>query len=108
MSGAVLSKEAARVGYRSMVSPKLEFPLTVTQFTQAECDRISSPVRREFLSKMGYNPNMPMEVVYGPNELFGLGMHDLYIEQGIKQVSTLIGHIRQASDTGNTMSIEQQ
>ena len=96
MSGDVLSKEAARVGYRSMVSPKLEFPLTVTQFTQAECDRISSPVCRACLSKMGYNSNMPLEVVYSLTELFGLGMHDLYIEQGIKQVSTLIGHIRQA------------
>ena len=95
-----MSKEAAQVRYRSMLSPKLEFPVMVTQFTQAKCDRISSPVRRACLSKMGYNHNMPMEVVYGLTELFGLGMHDLYIEQGIKQVSTLVGHIRQASDMG--------
>ena len=49
-----------------------------------------------------------MEVVYSLTKLFGLGMHDLYIEQGIKQVSTLIVHIQQASNTGNMMRIELQ
>ena len=91
-----------------MVCPKLEFPLTVTQFTQVECDRITASVRRACLSKMGYNPNMPKEVVYGPPELFGLGMHDYYIEQGIKQVATLVGHIRQTSDTSHMIRIELQ
>ena len=51
---------------------------------------------------------MPLEVVYGPAELFGIGMHDLYIEQGIKQLTTLVGNICQTSDTGNMMRIELQ
>ena len=71
-------------------------------------DAISSPVLRASLSKMGYNCNMPREVVYGPPSLFGLGLHDYYIEQGTQQVSTLVGHIRQLSETGNMMRIELQ
>jgi hypothetical protein len=55
---------------------------------------------------MGYNRNMPKEVVYGPEDLGGLGLHDLYVEQGIKQISTLIGHVRQGSDTGRMMLIQ--
>ena len=91
-----------------MVCPKIEFPLTVTQFTQKECDSISSTVIRACLSKMGFNCNMPREVVYGPPSLFGIGIHDLNIEQGIKQVSALVGHLRQDSETGKMMQIELQ
>ena len=83
-----------------MVCPKLEYPLAVTQFHQLECDEITSPVLRACLAKMGYNANMPREVVYGPVEMGGLGAHDYFIEQGIRQVSTLVGHIRQRSETG--------
>jgi hypothetical protein len=91
-----------------MVRPKLEYPLAVTQFTQSECDRIKSRVIHACLSKMGYNCNSPKEVVYGPSEFFGFGMHDYYIEQGIRQLTALVGHIRQDSETGRLMRIELQ
>jgi hypothetical protein len=91
-----------------MVRPKLEYLLAVTQFTQSECDRITSPVIRACLSKMGYNCNSPKEVVYGPSELFGFRMHDYYIEQGIHQLTALVGRIRQDSETGRLIQIELQ
>ena len=81
IAGSVLSPDTARLGYHMMVCPKIEYPLTVTQFTQRECDSISASVIRACLSTMGYNCNMPREVVYGPISLFGLRIHDLYIEQ---------------------------
>jgi hypothetical protein len=76
-----------------MICPKLEYPLAVTQFTQQQCDNISSPGIRASLSKMGYNCNMPKEVIYGPPELSSVGIHDYYIEQGIHQLLALFGHI---------------
>ncbi len=108
IAGSVLSRETARLGYYMMVRPKLEYPLAVTQFTQSECDAITSPVIRVCLSKMGYNCNSPKEVIYGPKELFGFGIHDYYIEQGIRQLTALVGHIRQDSETGRMMRIELQ
>jgi hypothetical protein len=91
-----------------MVRRKLEYPLAVTQFTQSQCNHITAPVIRACLSKMGYNCNSLKEVVYGPSELFGYGMHDYYIEQGIRQLTALVGHIRQDSETGRLMRIELQ
>jgi hypothetical protein len=44
-------------------APKLEYLLTVTQFTQDQCDKITSPVLRACMSQMGYNRNSPKEVV---------------------------------------------
>ena len=108
IAGSVLPPDTARLGYHMMVCPKIEFPLTVSQFTQKECDKISAPFLRACLSKMNYNCNMPREVVYGPPSLFGIGMHDLYVEQGIKQVTALVGHLRQDSETGRMMQIEMQ
>jgi len=109
IAGSSLDKAATRLGYRTIVCPRLEFPLTVTQFSQEQCDRISSPVLNACLAKMGYNRHMPREVVYGPITMGGLGMHDLYIEQGIKATIALMGHLREPnSNTGKMMRIELQ
>ena len=108
MAGSEMSRDTARVAYRSMICPKLEYPLAVTQFSQKECDKIVSPVLRVCLSKMGYNSNMPREVVYGPTELGGLAFHDYFIEQGIAQVKMLVGHYRQDSETARMIEIERQ
>ena len=108
IAGSSMARDTARVGYFMMVCPKLEYPLAVTQFTQQQCDIITSPVLRACLTKMGYNCNMPKEVIYGPPELFGIGVHDYYIEQGVQQLVTLFGHIRQTSETSKMMRIELQ
>jgi hypothetical protein len=57
---------------------------------------------------MGYNCNSSKEVIYGPKELFGFGIHDFYIEQGIRQLTALVGQIWQNSEIGNMMRIELQ
>jgi hypothetical protein len=107
MAGSSLAKETARVGYRTMVCPAFEYPLTVTQFTQEQCDNITSPILRSCMSQMGYNRYSAKEVVYGPVEMGGFGFHDLLIEQGIHQVTALVGHLREKkSNTGNMMKIE--
>ena len=102
-----MAQDTARIAYQMMVCPKLEYPLAVTQFSQQQCDAISSPSLRACLAKMGYNPNSP-KVVYGLRDLFGFGLHDYYVEQGIRQLSTLVGHICQESETGKMIRIELQ
>jgi hypothetical protein len=107
VAGSALAKETARRGYTTMVCPALEYPLTVTQFSQEQCDKITSPVLRSCMAQMGYHRNSPKEVVYGPVEMGGFGFHDLFIEQGIHQVTALVGHLREKkSTTGKMMRIE--
>ena len=38
----------------------------------------------------------------------GLGLHNLYVEQGERQISNLVGHLCQASETGRMMMIEHE
>ena len=109
IAGASMNRETAKVGYFMMVCPKQDYPLAVTQLkTQKQCDTISSPVLRASMSKMGFNCNMPKEVIYGPPELFGIGLHNYYIKQGVHQLVTLFGHMRQHSETSKMMKIELQ
>ena len=99
LNNATISKETAAIAYRMVICPKLEYPLGITQFTQAQCDKITAPIISAVLASLGYNRNMPRTVVYGPNRLGGIGIHDMYIEQGIRQIMLLVGHVRQESET---------
>jgi hypothetical protein len=49
IAGSAMAKDTARIGYFMMVCPKLEYPLGATQFTQQQCDSITSPVLRASL-----------------------------------------------------------
>ena len=52
---------------------------------------------------MGYNRNMPLQVVYGPISIGGIGLQHLYVEQGCQKVSALLQNIRQHSSLGKRM-----
>ena len=91
-----------------VICPKLEYPLSVTQFSQEQCDRIASPVVCATLSSMGFNKHTPREIVFGPPSLGGIGMHNLYVEQGIRHLSSLLGHVRQSGTTGSMMLAQLQ
>ena len=99
LNNVKITKETAAIAYRMVICPKLEYPLGITQFTQQQCDQITAPVISAVLASLGYNRNMPRTVVYGPIRLGGIGLHDMYIEQGLRQIMLLVGHIRQGSET---------
>jgi hypothetical protein len=87
MAGSSLTKATVRLGYQTMICPALEYPLTVTQFTQEQYDKITSSIIRVSMTQMGNYRSTPKEVVYGPLDIGGLGFHDLFTEQGIHQVT---------------------
>jgi len=45
------------------------------------------------LSKMGYNKNMPRAVVYAPTTHGGIGMKNLYTEQGLQKVLQVLNQL---------------
>jgi hypothetical protein len=46
---------------------------------------------------------MPLQVVFGPTSIGGLGLRHLYVEQGCQKTSALLQHIRQHSRLGKMM-----
>jgi len=76
-AGSAMPKETARTGCFSMVCPTLEFPLAAMQFTQAQCNKMQASMLGVCLLKMGCNRNMDKRVVFGPQPMGGISMHDL-------------------------------
>jgi hypothetical protein len=77
-------------GLLTTIMKKLTYPLTVTTFTQSECNFIMAPVLRVALSSSGVVNTIPHALVYAPLCFQGLNIPDLFIEQGISKVIRLI------------------
>jgi hypothetical protein len=102
---APISRTVAYLGYRSIVTPKVEYPLSATCFTEKETDKITATFLPTALRKMGLPRNFPRQVLFAGKAAGGAGLHNLYIEQGLRQITALIGHIRQRSRTGELIKI---
>ena len=53
------------------------------------------------LLKMGLNRNTPKALLYGPMELGGLELHDMYTEQLLQDFTKIQQHIRRNDNIGN-------
>ena len=68
-------------------------------------EAIQAKATRRFLMGMGYNPNMPREVVYAPKQAGGMGFHRLYTTQGVRNTVQLLKHTRANTTVGKLFFI---
>ena len=73
--------------YDSIISKAMAYPLCVTTFMKAECAKIQTTYMSMALQKMGFMGMTKRALVFGPEEYGGLGITDLWMEQGIQHVS---------------------
>jgi hypothetical protein len=57
------------------------YTLAATKMSVTQCDAIQSPVICATLNKMGINRNVAWKIVFGPKNIGGLEMHNLYTIQ---------------------------
>ena len=101
-----LSQSTSRRAYNSVFKPAVEYVLTSSYMTKEELDKAQAKKStRSFLQAMGYNPHFPRTAAYAPKEIGGIGMNRLYTEQGIKNVSQLMKHIRARTSVGDLFLI---
>ena len=84
---------------------QVKYSLPSTYLTEDECEEIRKISGQMFISRMGFNRKMPTSVMYGPVEMEGAGMSDIYTEQGVGSIQQFIGNIRTGSDLGEMMKI---
>jgi hypothetical protein len=70
------------IAYRSIYLPSMSYSLMSTSFNRRELATIQRSPIRALLSTMGFNRNMPLEIVFGPISHGGLDLRHLYVEQG--------------------------
>lgn len=105
-----LDRTTAWVNLQTTVTKTLEYPLPATTLTREECLYIMRPLCQAGLPAMGINRNLPTELVWGPLRAQGLGLHHLYVTQGIEHLKVLVtrGTLRE-DITGSLirLSVEQ-
>jgi hypothetical protein len=70
------------------------YSLPAVSLSRTKLESIESKMITAILPKMGYNRNMPREVVFGPYEYGGIGLLSLYIAQGVLHVMLALGQFR--------------
>jgi hypothetical protein len=70
---------------------------STTSITKEKLLKIQSPIINTVLTKLGFNRHMPQPVVFAPTTLGGLGLLDLYTEQGCNKTIIIVSHIRSRS-----------
>ena len=85
--------------------PSLGFPLGVTTFTKAECNKLQATFQAKLVAKMGFNRTMANSIRYGPIQYGGLGLKTIWNEQGLKHALLAITHLRASDADGTNMMI---
>jgi hypothetical protein len=100
-----LSKHETWIGYFSCFLPKLTYGLSVMTHTRQDLDHLQRPAVSATLAKLGFRRTINRSIVFGSPLYGGLGLHDLYLEQGIAQLQLFIRHLRAQSPQGKLLHI---
>lgn len=95
----------AWTAYFTIYLPRIRYTLAITHFTRKELEKIQKGAVRAVLSKIGFNRSTARAVVFAPPWFGGLGMRQLYVEQGVAQLETFIRHIRSETRLGDLIRI---
>jgi len=69
-------------GLHTMIWPSLRYPLAVSSIFETAAIGITKMLFKALLPKLGANQSYPMALCFTPPALFGLGLPNLYWEQG--------------------------
>jgi len=78
----------------SFYTPSVGYTLPVCEFTEDEQNKAQSQTRYAMLQALGYNGNSPKEIAFCPEDSGGIGLPNLFVEQGSSQAKLLMGHAR--------------
>jgi hypothetical protein len=101
----VLNPRMAWRYYHSVFLPSVTYSFATNSIPERKLTAVQNRSTRRFLNAFGYCKNSPKEVVYGPQELGGIGCRSFYDEQGAAQIEIIMKHLRHRSDVGKQVEI---
>jgi len=69
-----------------MILRQVHYVLPATMLTQQQCDQVMAPCYQWGLPAAGIMSSFPHTLLHAPYEYFGLGITNLYHEQGIQHI----------------------
>jgi len=83
---------------RNVLLRKLVYPLPATTFTKEQCQTIMSPILAQGLPSAGFIRTFPHALAHGPLKFCGINIPNLFTEQTLAHIHTLIKFSNQAQD----------
>jgi hypothetical protein len=102
---SALSPTLSQVYYTTFYLPSVRYSLPVTSMTEQELHRNQSLMTATVLNKLGYNRHYPHAVAFAPRKVFGCGLVDLRIEQGLRQIQAFLDYVGTDHKVGNVIII---
>ena len=82
--------------------------ITIGTFTHEQLDPIQHSLFQTLLPRMGFNNNMPKEVVYGSTQAGGIGIVPLFVVQSTQKVKHILQAYRHQTPLQQIMHITFQ
>jgi hypothetical protein len=82
------------------------YSLPTTTLWEKDLHLVQSRSMSIFLPKIGLNRHFSKTVLNGPREFGGLQFRDLYVEQGIGRIMTLLKHVYNKTEVGKMILIK--
>jgi hypothetical protein len=101
LNSHALTRMEAKLAYESFYLPALRYSLSVTSINQIDLETIQKNMTSTIISAMGFNRNMPREVVFGSQMYQGLGLRHLYDLQGSDGIRLLL---QELNTPGNSLA----
>jgi hypothetical protein len=98
-----LSRTEAKLAYEAFYIPAMRYSLSVTSINQLDFETIQRTMTSSILSFLGYNRNMPREVVFGSQKYQGVGLRHLYDLQGSDGTRLLLHELNNSPSMTTTM-----
>jgi hypothetical protein len=90
LAACPLSHYHAWLGYMTVYIPGVTYSFPTTSLTEKQCTALQTIFKATLLQKMGLPPTLPLEIVYGDKYFGGIGLLNLFAEQGMHQTLILL------------------
>jgi len=98
MKNSKLGRSESNFSLWQVLLQKLIYPLPATTFTPQQCQTIMSPILAQGLPLAGFVWTFPHNLAYGPFKFCGINIPNLYTEQTLTHLHTLLKFSNQPQD----------
>ena len=95
-----LDRFEAWTALNTVAFKSIEYALPALTLSEKECISVIWPLLKVFLPRCGISRTIKRDVLYGPIELQGFGLKNIFLTQGISHINTIIEHMKKKTMTG--------
>lgn len=107
-SGKKINPTFAWIGLKTGIMKGLEWPLAVSNLSEAQCKKIMVPILKTGLRGSNIQWKIARKLVYGPEEFNGFGLDSLYTVMCCGKITHLVSNIHRKNQFGDVLRMAME